>query len=540
MDVTDYKFGPCERPGCKAPAIFRVKTEKVCKDHKGADVVFAPFLGQQEKFFQRRERVVFFGGAAGGAKSRSLWVKFGQQLAVEYARAQEARKRGIKFKSRAWGIYFRRTTPNFRQAFERCEEDFRALDPAAVPDRNTHTWTFPSCGNAVFQFAHMEHVSDRFKYKSVEATYIAFDELTEFDEVQYDYMDTRLRTTDPHLEPYLQTCSASNPDGQGLIWVRERFIEPVPPETVMRIETVLGDGRVVEYDQVFIPSKLTDNPILMESGTYEASLMNKRPEVREALLNGNWYISPGAFFGRIWDTSLHVVEDHDIPENAKIFRAADWGIMSPSSIGWFYEDADGGLTMFAHLRTVGLTVDRVADKMIAIESRYGLWDEEAQQSRLNMARNPLDAACFGGGQGLIGGRTIAKDFRDLGFRWKPSKKGPGSRVLNLAQMVKRMTTLIPEAFKGATEPTERMRPMLRFMKSCVSPIRTIPVIATADNNVDDVDTDGDDHDVDCCMYACAERTLDVGLRKREDDDDDDEIPSRSRTIDRMTLGTPVR
>jgi len=394
--------------------------------------------------------------------------------------------------------------------------------------------------NLVNSNCHMEHESDRFKYKSVECSYCAYDELSEFTEVQFDYMDTRLRTTDPELEPYLQMVAASNPDGVGVIWVRERFIEPVPPETVMRIETTLADGRVIEYDQIFIPARLSDNPILSASGTYEASLMNKRPEVREALLGGNWYVAVGAFFGSVWNSDLHVVEDHDIPSNAKIFRSGDWGIKNPASIGWWYEDADGGLTLFAHLRTVGLTVDKVAEKMATIEARYDLWDDDAEQSRLNMARNPLDSACFGGGQGLIGGRTIAKDFRESGFRWKSAKKGPGSRVQGLSQVLKRMMTLIPAAYEGATSPTERMRPMLRFMKSCTSPIRTIPVIPADPGNADDVDTTADDHDVDMCMYACLEFALNVGKKRAEEDDDDDDIPVKSRTIGRMMLGKPVR
>ena len=509
---------------------------KVCRSHKPADQVFAPFLGQQVKFFQRKERVVFFGGAVAGGKSICLKMKFAQQLRVEFERTERARAQGKQHKSVAWGVYFRRTSPDFKQAVQRSYEYFKALDPEAKYNGNDHTWTFPSCGDAVFEFAHLEHEKDKYKYKSREFTYIAFDELTEFTESQYDYLDTRLRTSDPFLEPYLQNCSASNPDGEGLIWVRERFIEAAEPEQVVRIETELRDGRIVEHDQVFIPAKLEDNPILMESGRYEASLMNKRPEVREALLSGNWWIAPGAFLANVWSQDLHVVEDHDIPRGAKVFRGGDWGINAPSSIGWFYEDADGGLTMFAHLRTVGLTVDKVVPKMEAIEREWGLWDEEGECSGLNFARNPLDSACFGVGQGLAGARTIAKDFASLGFRWKPARKGPGSRLNGAAQIVKRLTKTIPAAFDGADHPTERERPMLRFMQSCTSPIKTVPVLRTDPNNVDDVDTDGDDHDWDMLMYTCLERPV----ASPEEDPDDGELedePGDLRTNRRATMGS---
>lgn len=458
-----------------------------------------------------------------------ICMKFGQQLAVEHRRFMEAKKKGLKFRSKAWGLYLRRTTPNFKQMVQRSYEFFQALDPAAKFNENTFCWEFPSCGGAVFQFGHMEHEKDKYKYKSTELSYLAPDELTEFTETQIDYIETRLRTSDPQLEPYLQMCPASNPDGEGLIWVRERFIEPVPPETVMRIETKLADGRVISYDQIYIPTKLTDNPILMASGAYEASLMNKRPEVREALLEGNWYVAPGAFLANIWDSSLHVVEDHDVPHGAKIFRAADWGINNPSSIGWFYQDGDGGLTMFAHLRTIGMTVDKVCEKIRVIEMDMGLWDEEEDQSGLNFQRNPLDSSCFGTGQGLIGARTIAKDFKGQGVRWISAKKGPGSRLQGASQIILRLTKLIPASYEGATEPTERERPMLRFMARCKSPIKTVPVLKTDPNNADDVDTDGDDHDWDMLQYACLQNP--VAMPSDDDrDDDEDELYVPPRQI----------
>lgn len=518
MEMQDpARFGPCDRQPCTDWPIYRVGSEKVCEAHKGKHIAFAPFLGQQEKFFWSMVRVLFYGGAGAGGKSTCGMAKFAQQLAVEAARAKEAEKHGRKHRSHAWGIYFRRVSNDLQQAIERSREIFEVIDPKAKLDLNTGTWTFPSCGGAKFQFAHMQHANDRFKYKSREFTYIFFDELTEFEQIQYEYLETRLRTDDPFLEPFLQICSASNPDGEGLIWVREKFIEVAEPEEIICIETELGDGRIVDYQQVFIPAKLSDNPKLMASGKYEASLLNQRPDVREAILEGNWWLTPGAFLGRVWQSDMHVCEVHDIPESAVIFRTGDWGINKPSSLGWWYLDSEGGLTMFDHLRTVGLTVDKVCRKAADIERKYDLWDEDAQQSRLNLARNPLDSACFKV-EGHTGAPTIAKDFRKGGFRWKPANKGPGSRYNGANEILKRMQTFIPAAFEGATHPTERLRPMLRMMANCESPIRTLPTLRADPNNIDDVDTDGDDHDWDMTMYCCLERPLPNQDKEAEDED----------------------
>lgn len=531
-----FKHGICEHDddGCEAPAIYRCGKLKLCGEHKPANMVFAPFLGQQEKFFQARQRFVLFGGAAGGGKTQCGIMKFGQQLAVEHARAEQARSEGRKFQSVAWGGYFRRVAPNFKQAVQRSRAYFEAMDPAAYFNENDRAWYFPSCGNAVFQFATMEHEDDRYKFKSHEWTYLFWDELTEFTEVQYDYMDTRLRTTDVFLEPLMQNCAGTNPDGVGLLWVRDRFVEPAPPETVMRVETKLRDGRIISYDQIYIPAKLDDNPLLMASGNYEASLMNKRPEVREAILEGNWYYGmSGTFLQSVWTERLHVVDNHDIPEGSRIFRAADWGIGHASSIGWFYEDKDGGFTCFAHLRTVGLTVDKVCEKMKAIEIQHGLWDEEGDVSGLNFGRNPLDSACFGTGQGLIGARTIAKDFTERGIHWVKAKKGPGSRLQGASQILLRLTTLIPAAFEGADDPTEMERPMLRFMRRCASPIKRLPTLRTDPDNPDDVDKEaGDDDDWDMCQYACLQTPVAMPDPTREEWDDEDEQvrPVASRNV----------
>ena len=470
--------------------------------------------------------------------SLCLMMKFAQILNIEQAKSKFMAARGKKYISKAWGIYFRRTTPDLKQIKTFSREYFPAFDPDATFNDNDGMWTFPSCGKAVYQFAHMEHAKDRFKYKSNQYVQIAFDELPEFEELMWDSMDTRLRTTDPELEPYLQMLAGTNPDGEGLLWVRKRFIEIAPPETVVRIETRLRDGRIKTFDQIFIPAKLTDNPLMMASGTYEASLMNKRPEVREALLEGNWYVVAGAYLSNVWDSNIHVVEDHDVPDNAMVFRSGDWGIRSPASIGYWYMDQDGGLTMFAHLRTQGLTADKVALKMRAIEERYGYWNENDETSKLNFAKNPLDSACFAM-SGMSGSPSVAKDFMRCGFRWKPSKKGPGSRYQGNAQIVRRLSTIIPESFEGATAPWERERPMLRFMRSCTSPIATIPVLRADDSDANDVDTHADDHDWDMVSYACLENPVKMPVEDEFDDDDLEDAPP-ARRVERLSLGPPIK
>lgn len=519
------KFGLCAFAGCALAAIYahdEYGPPGVCEEHLPADCAFAPFLGQQQKQIAAPQRTVFMGGAGGGGKSLIGRMKYVRQLQLENRRMQAAQAQRKRFNSRAWGIYFRRKTKDMLQVWERSKIEFPLIDPDADYNAETKTWVFPNCGGAKFQFSHMEHRDNRYDHKSAEFTYVFFDELSEFEEEMYDYIETRLRTDDPELQPYLQICSASNPDGKHMLWVKKRFIDMAPPETVVRFETELRDGRVKAYEQVFIPSRLDDNPKLMASGEYEMGLLQKPKHIREAILQGNWQYAAGAFLADYLDLSIHAVEDHDPPAGSRIFRSGDWGIRKPSSLSWWYEDADGGLTMFWHLRTVGLNVDQVAAKMKAAEQMFGLWDNDADESKLNFSRSPLDAACFAK-HGLSGSVTIAGEFKDHGIRWKPSKK---DRYNGAAQIVRRLTTMIPAAFEGAERPWERRRPMLRFQRRCKSPLETLPVLPPDPNDANDVDTTADDHDWDSVMYACLEVPIDHEPAEEDDLALPDDEPKR--------------
>lgn len=465
-----------------------------------------PFPGQQYKFFQRTERIVFYGGAGGGGKSICGMAKFGQQLAVERGRITA----GEITASRAWGLYLRRNTTDLKQAIDKSEELFTDIDPDAEFNVNSHLWTFPNYGNAKFEFGHMEHERSKYKYKSNAYTYVFVDELTEFTETQFDYIDTRLRTTDPVLEQMLQVCAGSNPDGAGLLWVRDRFIDGKEPEVVYRIETRTSSGKVINYDQVFIPAKLKDNPVLYESGQYEASLLNKRPEVREAILEGNWWITPGAFLANAWDTRFHVCPNHEVPRNAYVCRSGDFGILAPSSITWWYVDREGAFTAFHNLYVRNHDAVMLAGKISEIEQHYGFWDEENNCSRLT---GPLDEDCFN--RASNGGPSIAEAMRRNGVRWRRSRK---DRFNGAAEIVSRLLARIP----GATEDEED-RPMLRWMERCVSPIKTIPVLRVDPNDPNDVDTKGEDHCWDDTMYMCLWRPMKGRSENDNADEDEDDV-----------------
>lgn len=71
-----FPFGTCHEPGCERAACHRFTDEDgerlVCRGHLPEHVIFAPFLGQQEKLFEADHRWVLGGGGAGGSKALAL------------------------------------------------------------------------------------------------------------------------------------------------------------------------------------------------------------------------------------------------------------------------------------------------------------------------------------------------------------------------------------------------------------------------------------------------------------------------------------
>ncbi len=177
-------------------------------------------------------------------------------------------------------ILFRRSFPELRDLIDRS----RALYPVAYPGaqylETSREWQFPS--GSKIEFGYCESDSDRFRYQGREYAYVGWDELTLYPSgLPYQFLLTRLRTTDPAIKTYCRaTC---NPGGVGHEWVREYFRIPDDGSSTRHAEHV-GD-RV--FTRRFIPARLSDNPHLDGTG-YRESLMRQSVQTRRALLDGRW------------------------------------------------------------------------------------------------------------------------------------------------------------------------------------------------------------------------------------------------------------
>lgn len=214
-----------------------------------------------------------YGGAAGGGKSSALLMAALQFVHVPgYA-----------------ALLLRRTYQDLAlpgALMQRAKEWLSGTD--AVWRASEHTWYFPS--GATLTFGYLDHDDDIYRYQSSEFQFIGFDELTQFTREQYLFLFSRLRRLLDFPVP-IRMRAASNPNGIGREWVRERF--PVSRDPKLA-EPARRAGRV------FVPARIEDNPYL-DQEQYRAMLAELPAVERAQLELGDWDIQPkGPVFQRHW------------------------------------------------------------------------------------------------------------------------------------------------------------------------------------------------------------------------------------------------
>lgn len=259
-----------------------------------------------------------YGGAAFGGKSELLLM-----LPIVYKWYQN---------SKFHGIIFRRTFPQLEESLiPRSKEPYEAV--GGTYNSQQHLWTFPS--GATIRFSYMLRTEDARSHDTAEYNYVGFDELTHFDEFQYLYITSRIRSSDPSLPALVR--SASNPGNIGHKWVRKRFIEPARAGYVI-LRDIASDTR-----RIFIPAKATDNAAGMKNDPTYINRLWLLPETeRKAKLDGDWWAYVGEVF-KEWRenpginepiNACHVVAPFPIPVWWPKVVAVDWGFRAMTWIGW--------------------------------------------------------------------------------------------------------------------------------------------------------------------------------------------------------------
>jgi hypothetical protein len=425
---------------------------------------------------------LFFGGERGGGKS-DLQLGYQEDAALRY-------------EGKSAGIMFRKTYTELEELQNRAMEIF----PASGGDfKSNASKTFPysSCwywpNGATVKMRYIEQESDYGRYHGHQYTNISFDEVTE-----YPTPGGLLKMFSCLRSAHGVPCSVrttGNPGGVGHGWVKERYINPMPPFTPFT-------DPETEFTRMFIPSKLSDNQILLKNDPqYRNRILAAtagNEVLRKAWLEGAWDIVAGAFFSS-WDGKLHVVQPVQLPDRWTRFRSFDWGSARPFSVGW-WAVSDGELPQFPRGAMIryrewyGMETPNIGLKMAAEAVGAGIRRREQGEK---ISYGVADPSIFQ----EDGGPSIASGMSPLVWRPADNKRKPGWQQLN--------SRLI--GIDG--------RPMIYFFNTCVDSIRTLPLQQHDKHNIEDVDTNGEDHAVDDIRYACMSRPwiAPVLVKKKEQD-----------------------
>lgn len=453
------------------------------------NVVWSP-QPKQAAFMARPEYEALYGGAAGGGKSDALVVEALRQVGIPHYKA----------------LIVRKTYPQLAELIDKSLNYYPRAYPKARYNASAHTWNFPS--GAKILFGSMQYTKDRTRYQGQAYDFIGFDELTHFTWDEYSYLFSRNRPNGPGTRVYIR--ASANPGGVGHGWVKERFVTAGKPMTTIWEDVTWRDPSGQEHrarqSRIFVPSSVFDNPALLNNDPDYVRRLASMPEAeRKALLYGDWDTFSGQVFtewrndpdhyeDRLW---THVIHPFRIPDSWRVWRGFDWGYSRPFSVGWYAVD---------HER-----------RMYRIRELYGCtgtpntgvqWEPSrvAQEIRRIEAEDPnlMGKQIFGVGDPAIWQSDGTESIGALMERERVYfEKGDHARINGKMQVHHRL------AFD------EDGRPMLYVFDTCKHFIRTVPNLVYDETDVEDIDTDGEDHIYDELRYVCMKNPISPRLRPAE-------------------------
>lgn len=454
------------------------------------EVVWKPQPGPQTDLITCPVGEILFGGARGGGKTDAIigkWVYHANQ-----------------YGENAHGVVFRRTFKQLEEVLKRTREIYPKI--GATYSVTAQTWTFPN--GATLKLRHLDNVVDAQAYQGHQYTFLVFEELTNWaTSAPMDMLRATLRSAKG--VPTQLICTA-NPGGPGHNWVRSRYI--LPARNGYKLITDHESG----LDRVFIPSKLSDNAILVQNDpSYQARLKQTgAAHMVKAWLEGDWDIVAGGFFDDVFRAERHVLKPFALPTDWQIITSFDWGFSAPASLGVFARVS--GETPESVIKTTGYRFPR--GSLIRIKEWYTVQNDEQGYVKANVGKKYTNEEL---------GAGIAKRIKNLP---KPraavadpsiftEQGGPScyDRMLVGARQ-EGYPISFSKADNNRQSGWSRVRELLRnageerpekeglwIFDHCEDWLRTVPTLQSDRLNPDDVDTDAEDHCADDTRYACMVR-----------------------------------
>lgn len=353
------------------------------------------------------------------------------------------------------------------------------------------------------QLAHSQYEGDVYQYQGAQIGLLIIDESTHFTPFMIGFLRSRVRlgslSVPEHIQGLLpRIIYGSNPGGVGHHYFKQNFVD-YGPYKIHKAPADEGGMR-----RVYIPSKLTDNKVMMETDPDYVDRVKGMGDEKmvQAMIDGDWEILSGGKFSDVWDPRYHVIEPFSVPSNWRIDRCYDYGSSAPAACIWFAES--NGESFVDHegreCWVPAGTIFQIDELYFADESHRGLRLSGSQQGAKihehearrewyhGVKPGPADNAIFSAEPGQD---SIAEQMEAEGVTFVRGDKSQGSRVRGVDIMRGRLQA-------GLKRPMEK--PAFFVFKTCEATIRTIPNLETDKKNPEDVDTKGEDHCWDVIRY----------------------------------------
>lgn len=453
-------------------------------------VVWAPLPGGQQAFLSCPVYEVLFEGTRGPGKTDALLMDFAQHC-------------GQGFGADWRGVIFRQSYPQLTDIIAKSKKWFSQIWPQAKFNETKTTWTWP--GGEQLLLRQFDKPDDYWNFHGHAYPYVGWEELTTWpNDNGYKLMMSCCRSTNPRMPRKYR--ATTNPYGSGHNWVKTRFRLPGYRFKIIN-DSVDAEGRL-EPPRVAIHGTIFENKVLLDADPGYIQRLRaaaRNPSELKAWMEGSWDIVAGGMFDDVWSSETHVIEAFPssmIPDSWRIDRSFDWGASRPFSVGWWLESNGEPLKLPS-----GRLIGNVRGDLIRYAEWYGysgkrneglnlvptaiaegILDREERMGLLGKVKaGPADTSIFD----EAGAKSIASQMQKIGVRFEKADKGPGSRRQGWQQMRERM---------GAALAQPQEKPGLFVVQTCQQFLETVPVLPRDDKDLDDVDTEAEDHIADETRY----------------------------------------
>lgn len=470
------------------------------------NVAWRPQAGSQVAFLSCPVFEVLYEGTRGGGKTECLLMDFAKEVGKGFGAA--------------WaGILFRKTYKQLSDVIAKSKKLFKQMfGDKAKFNQTDSSWQWESGERLLLR--HFDKKDDYFNYHGHEYSWLAFEELCSWasSEPLVKMMST-VRCSRPGV-PMRVRCT-TNPYGPGHGWVKRRYKLHLPIKDRRVLRNLKDEKGNPLPDRVSIHSDVRENKILLAADPRYLDKLRAscRSEAeRKAWLEGSWDIIAGGMFDDLYDSKIHCVAPFLIPHSWVIKPAFDWGSSRPFSVGWWAK-SDGSDVMLRDgnwRSTVRGDVFRMREwygcvkdepdtglKITASDIAKGMVERQLKWDIQNVVKKGIaDSAIFSVENGHSVALDMAKEVtlsngqKYPGVKWDPADKKSGSRKLGWQAIRQYM-----ENAKPNKDTHIREKPgLFVFGQYCPNWLETVLSLPRDPDDMDDVDTEAEDHQADETRY----------------------------------------